>query len=108
FHMTDFMANSKDFQKCKKWDESRKLAFLNDLIKITINNVTFAIGMAVHRADYDKVMSEEPEAKNALGHPFAFCAFRCFESGADWSIKHRSREAINYTFERGDLGEDQV
>jgi len=108
FHMTDFMANSKDFQKCKNWDESRKLAFLNDLIKITVDNVTFAIGMAVRRADYDKVLSEEPEIINALGRPFAFCAFRCFESGADWSIKHRSLETINYIFERGDPGAEQV
>lgn len=103
FHMTDFMANSKDFQKCKTWSDDQKITFLNDLISIIVNNVTFAIGMAVHRADYDKVLKEEPEAiHNALASPYAFCAFRCIESGADWSNKHRSRETINYIFEQGD------
>src|SRR5207244_12443909 len=99
----------KDFQKCKTWSDDQKIAFLSDLISIIVNNVTFAIGMAVHRDDYNKVLSEEPEAiHNALGSPYAFCAFRCFESGTDWSKKHRSRDEINYIFERGDPGEEQV
>jgi hypothetical protein len=97
------MMNKEPFKKCEKWSESRRLELLHDLNSIIINNVTFAIGMAVHIADYNKVLSEEPDAiHHGLGSPYAFCAYRCFESGADWSIKHRSRETINYIFERGD------
>jgi hypothetical protein len=104
FHMTDFMANSYEFEKCKRWSENRKNAFLDDLISIIVNNVTFGIGMGVHRADYERILSEEPEVVHkGLGSPYAFCAFRCFESGADWSIQHRSPEPINYIFEHGDL-----
>jgi hypothetical protein len=111
FHMTDFMANKKGtvFEKCLKWSENRKINFLKDLSDIIIPNVTYAIGMAVHRADYNKVLAEEPDALHSgLGSPYAFCAFRCFESGADWSIKHRSPEPINYIFERGDQHAEQV
>lgn len=111
FHMTDFMANKKGtvFEKCKSWDEDRKVAFLSDLSNIILGNVTGAIGMAVYRADYDRVLADEPDVmQRALGGPFSFCAFRCFESGVDWSLKHRSREAINYIFEQGDPGADQV
>jgi hypothetical protein len=103
------MMNKEPFKKCEKWSESRRLELLHDLNSIIINNVTFAIGMAVHIADYNKVLSEEPDAiHHGLGSPYAFCAYRCFESGADWSIKHRSRETINYIFERGDQHAEQI
>jgi hypothetical protein len=103
------MANKGIFEKCAKWSEKRKLGLLEDLISIIANNVTYGIGMAVYRADYDRVLSEEPEVVHmALGSPYAFCAFRCFESGADWSIKNRSPEPINYVFEQGDQHSDQI
>lgn len=104
FHMSSFMANKDIFEKCANWSENRKLELLQDLISIITNNVTFGIGMAVHRADYERVLGDEPEVVHrGLGSPYAFCAFRCFESGADWSIQHRSPEPINYVFEKGDL-----
>lgn len=109
FHMTDFMANSKAFQKCKKWSLEQRLKFLNDLISIIINNVTFAIGMSVRRADYNRVLDEMPdEVHDALGGPYPFCVYRCFESGTDWSKEHRSRDAINYILESGDPDAQQV
>jgi hypothetical protein len=109
FHMTDFMACKESFQKCATWSDDRKNEFLSDLISITANNVTYGIGMAVHRADYNRVFSEEPiVVERALGSPYAFCAFRCFETGVDWSKKHRSIDPINYIFERGDQYWEQI
>lgn len=108
FHMSSFMANKYIFEKCATWDETRKLELLEDLISIIANNVTYGIGMAVHRADYNRIVGEEPEAPALLGSPYAFCAFRCFESGTDWSIKARSRDAISYVFEQGDQDHEQI
>jgi hypothetical protein len=109
FHMSRFMMNKEPFQKCANWSESRRLELLHDLISITANNVTYGIGMAVHRADYNRVLSEEPiVVERALGSPYAFCAFRCFETGVDWSMKHRSPDPINYIFAQGDQYWEQI
>lgn len=97
------------FTKCVNWSEDRKLELLNDLVSIIVNNVTFGIGMVVHRADYNRVLAEEPElVPMALGMPYAFCAFRCFESGVDWATQNRSPDPINYVFEEGDQYSDQI
>jgi hypothetical protein len=108
FHMTEFITNRHIFQKCAKWSEKRKLGLLEDLISIIANNVSFGIGMVVHRADYKLFLSEEPHMPVALGQPYAFCAFRCFESGADWLKKNGLSETINYIFERGDPHHEEV
>jgi len=109
FHMSSFMANKGIFEKCVRWSEKRKSMFLDDLISIIARNATFGIGMAVHRADYEKVWNEAQESvHNALGSPYAFCAFRCFESGADFSIKAKSPDPINYVFEQGDQYAEQI
>jgi hypothetical protein len=108
FHMTEFIMNSHAFQKCATWSEAQKLGLLEDLISIIANNVSFGIGMVVHRADYKQFLAEEPHMPEVLGQPYAFCAFGCFESGADWLKKKKLKGNINYIFERGDLHFDQV
>ena len=108
FHMSEFIMNRHIFQKCAKWSDERKVRLLEDLISIITNNVSFGIGMVVHRADYKQFLSEEPHMHVALGRPYAFCAFRCFESGADWLKKNGSSETISYIFERGDQYHEQV
>lgn len=108
FHMSSFMANRDIFQKCEKWSEKRKLGLLEDLISIIANNVSFGIGMVVHRADWKQFLSEEPHMPIVLGQPYSFCAFRCFESGADYLKKSGSSGMINYVFEQGDQYHEQI
>lgn len=108
FHMTEFITNRHAFQKCAKWSKEQRQGFLDDLVSIIANNVSFGIGMALHRADWKTFLAEEPHMPVALGQPYAFCAFRCFESGADWLKKNKLKGTINYIFERGDTHYDQV
>lgn len=108
FHMSSFMANGDIFGKCATWSEERKLGLLKDLISIIANNVAYGIGMIVHRADYKQFLSDEPHMPVVLGQPYAFCSFRCFESGADWLKKAGSNDKINYIFELGDQYYEQI
>jgi len=108
FHLSSFMTNRYIFEKCAKWGEERKLGLLKDLISTIANNVAYGIGMVVHRADYKQFLSDEPHMPVVLGQPYAFCSFRCFESGADWLKKVGSNDSINYTFEQGDQYSEQI
>jgi hypothetical protein len=108
FHMSSFMANRHIFEKCAKWKDAKKITLLEDLISIIAKNVSFGIGMVVHRADYKQFLSQEPHMPAVLGQPYVFCAFRCFESGADWLKKVGSSDMINYTFEQGDQYSEQI
>ena len=108
FHMTEFVAQGGIFKKRDEWPKERRDSLIQDLIKIISNNVLYGLGMVVFRADYDQVITIEPQAAIVLGSPYAFCAFRCFESGVDWARRTKYDESIKYIFESGDEFKHQI
>lgn len=108
FHMSSFMANRDIFEKCKNWTQERRDKLVSDLAWIIFGNVTYGLGMAVFRQDYQEVINQLPIAAKVLGTPYAFCSYRCIESGTDWASRAKSNDAIRYIFERGDPGCNEV
>lgn len=105
FHMAEFVARKGIFAKLT---DKERADLIPRLIGIISANVIYGLGMAVLRADYDRLMAEEPQAGKVLGSPYAFCAFRCFESATDWAIDANYNESIRYVFEDSDEFKHQV
>jgi hypothetical protein len=108
FHMADFVSQTKLFKDRNQWTKERRDCLIKDLIQIISGNVVYGLAMAVMRADYDRVKGEVLGAGQVLGSPFAFCAFRCFESGVDWAKKAKYKDSIKYVFEDGDEYKHEV
>jgi hypothetical protein len=104
-HMNEFVARKGIFTNLK--DEERA-KLIPRLINIISANVIYGLGMSVLRADYDRVIKEQPDARQVLGSPYAFCAFRCFEAATDWAIAAKYQDSIKYVFEYGDESQNEV
>jgi hypothetical protein len=81
FHMTDFVAQGRLFKKRDEWPKERRDNLIQDLIQIIHGNVIYGIGMALLRADYDRVIDVLPPTRKLFGSPYTFCSIRCFETG---------------------------
>jgi hypothetical protein len=105
FHATEFVARIGVY---KGWSEEKRDKFIKDLIQAIYNNVTYGVGMAVLRSDFDRVVAAIPETKYIFGSPYHFCSLMCFATGVDWARESKYDETIKYIFENGDEYKHQV
>lgn len=99
FHATEFVARVGPY---KGWPEEKRHKFSKDLVEVISGNVLYGVGMALLRADYEKVVAAIPAARKLFGSPYTFCSWRCFETGVDWARGAKYQESIKYIFESGD------
>jgi hypothetical protein len=108
FHMTDFVSQQKLFKNRNDWPKEKRDRLITDLIQIISNNVIYGVGMAIVRADYNKVIEALPIVRKFFGSPYTFCSIRCFETGVDWARAAKYDETIKYIFESGDEHQHEV
>lgn len=102
FHAASFVAQTDVFKNRGEWPKERRDALYQDLIRIIYGNVTYGIGMAVRRADYDRVIGAIPLARKVFGSPYTFCSYMCLMTGRDWAQGANYKDSIKYIFEDGD------
>lgn len=103
FHATDFVARVPPFDG---WTEEKRKGFTLALIDAISGNVTYGIGMAVVRAEYENILVTYPITRKAFGTPYTFCCHMCLWTGSDWAHNRRYNDTIKYVFESGDFSQE--
>lgn len=100
FRASEFVARVPPFDG---WSEGKRTRFIRALIGVISGNVTYGIGMAIGRAEYESVLATVPIAKQVFGTPYTFSCHMCLCTGTDWAHDRNYKDTIKYIFEAGDL-----
>lgn len=109
FHMADFEGNYDRFNTLEWRDSAKKQRTLDRLIKAIRDNVEIAVGAAVVKNDYDKVVPQEIRKRYALGdNHYTFAVRTCVGHVLRWRKEHRHRQAMSYVFDRMSKGKGEI
>jgi hypothetical protein len=106
FHMREFTQSIGVYEKGWKGQESKRIAFIDGLVKALVPRAAYWIGACVGRDDYSKVDADYEFHEYA--HPYTLCAKTCVEMTNTWRDRMWPTVSVEYVFECGDPHRGQL
>jgi hypothetical protein len=92
--------------KFKAWNPTRRTKFLQRVQPIIRDHITFPIGCAVIKEDYERIIP--PDVKKQFSGVYGWCARDCLAAMTNWYQRKGYRNAVRWVFEAGTTGHGQV
>jgi hypothetical protein len=88
------------------WTPAKRDVFVQKAQRIIRRRTYVAIGIAVIKSDFEKIIPET--LKRFYGGAYGFCAILCLARAKRWFDKAKQKDPIDWVFEAGTAGSGQI
>lgn len=104
FHMTDFLAGTKDFRAWRD-QPAQKAAILKGLANVIVRHAHYSPASTVLLNDWTSV-NQDYELKECRATPYAIAAFSVLSKSVRWIGREHPHDHLQeFVYERGDTGQ---